>query len=559
MYKYNVTLAIWLLSVTLASSLGAQTIEDQTGGAYPSDHVFLDRLDYTYPGAGLPVPQLSSAPGAAHSIYLDFNGDHVNMNGGIFEVSCFTKASGVESLDANDVEAIFDVFLQIAESFRPFDVNVTTRLSELLSVPESQRTWLFFTIDTSRGHGGVFANDDKPALSPRIEGLISVHELGHSYNNRHYGTPGGGPSDYYYGHASGITGFYRWNTFMGNSRYGDMVQWTKGEYYNAYSAGGSNLPDNLHNIAIRTPYRADDHGNDDTSATVLSSDSEKRGIIERTEDVDYFSFTSGPGTITVDVLSLAAHSNLPLIAGLYGEMKPALDVSVRLFDSSGEVAASNPSADLDAQITFEAPAEDTYLLSVEGTGVGDPMTYPATGYTEYGSLGSYSVTASFPDAYIPDLRVSDFQNILTLPDPVGQPYIRYLRYFGQVKNFGGAPVGTMGRLQIYKHWEPDISDPDLPAPPFEDLAHAPSYWVGVHVDDLSIYTDTDGRQAGDFDETLFIDLEPLAEGLYYLYAYADDPYAPGGDAVEESDETNNVMVLDLNPDIPGAQGYVLDR
>ncbi len=64
-------LAIGFLSFALASSLGAQpVVEDQTGAPYPSDHVFLDRLDYTYPGAGLPVPQLSSEPGAANAIYL---------------------------------------------------------------------------------------------------------------------------------------------------------------------------------------------------------------------------------------------------------------------------------------------------------------------------------------------------------------------------------------------------------------------------------------------------------------------------------------------------------
>ena len=561
MYKNKVTLAIGILSFALGSSLGAQpVVEDQTGAPYPSDHVFLDRLDYTYPGAGLPVPQLSSSPGAPYAIYLDFNGDYVNRVGGIFEVSCFVKAPGIESLDANDVETIIDVFLQIAENFRSFDVNVTTKLSDFLSVPESRRTWNFFTIDSARGHGGHYGNDDHPSLSPRAEGIIAVHELGHTYGNRHYGIPGGGPWDYYYGHSSGIIGFPRWNTFMGNTFYGELHQWTKGEYYNAYSAGGAGLPDNLANIALRTPYRADDHGNSDTSATVLSSDSEKRGIIERTEDVDYFSFTSGPGTITIDVLSRAAHSGLPLIAGLYGEVHPALDVSIRLFDSTGEVAASNPGNGLDAQITFTAPAEDTYYLSIEGTGVGDPMNPPATGYTDYGSLGSYSVTASFPDAYVPDLRVSSFQTDLTLPDPVGQPLIRHLRYYGQVKNFGGEPVSTMGRLQLYKHWEPDISDPDLPAPPFEDLAHAPSYWVNVHVDNLGIYIDpADGRQAADFDETLVVDLDPLPEGIYYLYAYSDDPYAPGGDAVEESDETNNVTVLDLDPDTPGAQGYVLDR
>ncbi|MCP3963451.1 MAG: hypothetical protein GY719_36915 [bacterium] len=558
---YKKIIAIGLLSFTLGSSLRAQTVEDQTGAAYPSDHEFLDRLDYSYPGAGFPVPQLSSAPGASGAIYLDFNGGYVVRDLGTFSISCFVKAPGVESLDANDAEAIFDVFAQVAESFRSFDVNVTTKLADFLSVPETHRTWLFFTSDSSGGWGGGFGQDSRPALAHWPNGLLAVHELGHNYGNRHYGIPGGGSFDYYYGHVSGILDFPRWNTFMGYFYVGDMLQWTKGEYYNSHAAGSSALPDNLANIAARSPYRADDHGDSASFATVLSSDSEKRGVIEQTTDTDYFSFTSGPGTITIDVLSLATHPELPLIGSYYGVAHPALDLSIKLFDSSGEVAASNPSAELDAQLTFEAPVEDTYYLSIEGTGLGDPLNNPANGYTEYGSLGSYSVSASFSTAFVPDLRVSSFQTQLWNPHP-GDPayaHIKHLRYFGQVKNFGGAPVGTLGRLQMYKHHEPDLSDPGAPAPAFEDLAHAPSYWVSVHAEGMGIYTDVDGRQAGEFDETLVIDTELLPEGIYYLYAYCDDPNTPGGDAVEESDETNNVMVLDLDPDTPGAQGYVLDR
>ncbi|MEM7350383.1 MAG: hypothetical protein AAF657_06225 [Acidobacteriota bacterium] len=563
--KMNKTIRMTcLLGLALAATAQAEPVEeDQTGAAFPSVHRFYDRLDYD---AGLEVPQLSSNPGASTTIYLDFNGDDVSKGADIFKTSCFKKGQDLEYIDENDRERIYDVFAQVAESFSPFDVNVTTILLDFLAVPPGQRTWALCTEDHVRGVGGGFSlKDDNPALFPFPAGPIATHEVGHSFGMFHAGVrgPGEDPFCYYNAHSSGISGFARWNAFMGNTRLGEMFQWTNGDYLDSYQDGSTQPVDNLGHISNHSPYRPDDHGTDMMSATPLSSGATMQGIIADDTDKDFFVFTSGPGTLTIDALSLAARPmRISTPTGpVYGRTKPALDLKIELFDDTGWIAESNPVSRLDAEIEVEVVVPGTYYVSVEGVGVGDPLNSPPSGYVGYGSIGSYSIRASFNSSTTPDLQVTRFESELYNPCPTDPncAHIKNLEYSGQIKNFGTAEVSTLGRLQIYKHYEPDLSDPNAAAPPFETLEFTPSYWVGVHVEGIPIYVDTDDLQAGDFDELLVIDTEHLPDGIYYLYAYSDDPNAPGGDAVEESNELNNVMVLDVNPSVPGAQGYVLDR
>jgi hypothetical protein len=71
-----------------------------------------------------------------------------------------------------------------------------------------------------------------------------------------------------------------------------------------------------------------------------------------------------------------------------------LDAWVGLRDAAGNLLANiNPADALNASFSVVLPAAGTYTLSVQGTGKGDPLT---TGYTNYGSLGQYAVTASYP-------------------------------------------------------------------------------------------------------------------------------------------------------------------
>jgi PKD repeat protein len=193
----------------------------------------------------------------------------------------------------------------------------------------------------------------------------ATHEAGHTVGLYHDGVTGG--SAYYSGHNG-------WAAIMGVGYYQGLVQWSKGEY------PGANNTEN--DLTIMTGYgftvRPDDHGNTAASATPLvvtnSTSVSGGGIIERSTDEDHFSFLTGAGTITLNV-SAAARS-------------PNLDVKAELHDSLGGLMASaNSPTSLNASISLFLPA-GSYTLAIDGVGNGDLVT----GYSDYGSIGEYSIS-----------------------------------------------------------------------------------------------------------------------------------------------------------------------
>ncbi|MCA9020877.1 MAG: hypothetical protein KDA74_12085, partial [Planctomycetaceae bacterium] len=101
------------------------------------------------------------------------------------------------------------------------------------------------------------------------------------------------------------------------------------------------------------------------------SDGMSSGIIERNTDVDFFQFTTTGGDVIID----------PFFES------PNLDILATLYDSSGTVIqTSNPIGALNA--CFIGLVSGTYYVSIEGTGEGDVL---GTGYSDYGSLGQYTV------------------------------------------------------------------------------------------------------------------------------------------------------------------------
>lgn len=117
------------------------------------------------------------------------------------------------------------------------------------------------------------------------------------------------------------------------------------------------------------------------------------GLINSNTDSDMFKFTmasTGPLNIEVDPVSVGA----------------TLDAKVSLYDSKGTllaVAKDNPQVNdpLSATITIAQAPAGLYYVKVQGTGRGSPMAVdPAVGmtwgYTNYGSMGHYTLTVSKP-------------------------------------------------------------------------------------------------------------------------------------------------------------------
>jgi len=165
---------------------------------------------------------------------------------------------------------------------------------------------------------------------------------------------------------------------MGVGYYQNLTQWSKGEY-----SGANNAQDDFVVMgSYGLPFRTDDHGNTAGLASFIPAGASitATGIIEQRTDVDVFAFNTGAGTI-----------NLSVVPAPFG---PNLDVYAELRNGSGAlVASSNPLDFLSSSFNLSVPA-GTYYLYVDGTGKG---LVSGTGYSDYGSLGEYTINGTVID------------------------------------------------------------------------------------------------------------------------------------------------------------------
>ncbi len=328
---------------------------------------------------------LQSLPGAPGCVLLDFDGEYVvgtPWNGGV----------GINAAPAGMSDAaITEAWELVSEDFRPFRLNVTTDANVFNSYPKNRRMRCIFTptktvAPTAGGvaYIGSFSwNDDTPCwvfiLSGKSGGEAASHEIGHTFDLRHDGRTN--PVEgYYQGHGN-------WAPIMGVGYYRPISQWSKGEFANA-----DNTQDDLAVIAgtkFGVGYRNDDHGNTISTAKALVVTStgsvvaaNNTGVIERTSDLDFFSFNTSGGNISLNVNTVSRHGDL--------------DVLVRLYTQSGtEIGVFNQDG-LNATVTASLGA-GTYYISVDGTGFGNPLN---TGYSDYASLGSYTISGTIPNATV---------------------------------------------------------------------------------------------------------------------------------------------------------------
>jgi PKD repeat protein len=346
---------------------------------------------------------LNSRPGSKRVIYLDFNGHQTtgtawNASSGVSQInSPAYSTDGNTAFSDSELGAIQAMWRQVAEDFAPFDVNITTEDPGLAAINRSSSsddyygTRVVITEDNFDNCGcGGFAyltafNDVGDYYKPAFvfnssivgAGEAITHEVGHNLSLSHDGASGG--VSYYQGHGSGPTG---WAPIMGVGYNKQLVQWSKGEY-----SGANETEDDLARIPVYgAPFIADDHGGSSGAASALDTSINGSqmslsgsGLIHQRSDVDIFSFLSGGGAYTINV------DPVPV--------SPNLDIRIELRNSAGAlVASSNPGDSLPAAISGDLVAGE-YFLSVDGVGKGSPLD----GYSDYGSLGRYSVAGTVPD------------------------------------------------------------------------------------------------------------------------------------------------------------------
>jgi hypothetical protein len=319
---------------------------------------------------------LQSYPNANGVVLLDFDGQYVSGTG-------WNGGNPIDAAPSTLTEAErYEVWQLISEDYRPFRLNITTSEAVYNSYPANRRMRCIFTPTNtaSPGAGGVaFLNsftwgNETPCwvFNGGVKGAgdAGAHEVGHTFGLSHDGRTN--PVEEYY------LGQGNWAPIMGAGYYVPVVQWSKGEYANP-----SQTQDDLAIIASNTNgvgYRADDHSNTRSNATPLSISGSgsafNAGVIETTSDADFFTFTTSGGAVSLNINPADKHPNLDVLAVLY--------------DNTGAVVVSSNPDGLNANLSATLAA-GTYYLSVTGVGYGDPAT---TGYTNYGSLGYYSISGN---------------------------------------------------------------------------------------------------------------------------------------------------------------------
>lgn len=371
----------------------------------------------------LSVPEFSSLPGANHTIYLDFDGQVTtgtswNSSYGVDPIvsPAYSTDSDRLNFSTSELTNIERIWKRVSEDFAPFQVNVTTvapPVEDLMKNGTGDTKWGVRVIVTQDvafacGCGGIayinsFSwNTDTPVwvFNTSEVGVAEAasHEVGHSLGLSHDGTAS---SSYYQGHGTGTTS---WAPIMGVGYYVNVSQWDKGEYYGSNNASSTanygKGPDDLNIITTYHgfSYKVDDYGNSLATAAALPDTSgavSASGIVSTTSDVDVFQFSTAGGTVSLSIAPAALGANL--------------DVLAELLDANGQVlATSNATSTLGASFSLSLPAGQ-YFLRIDGTGVGNPAANPPTGYSDYASLGQYTISGSIVPATGDSLSISPTQ------------------------------------------------------------------------------------------------------------------------------------------------------
>lgn len=340
---------------------------------------------------------LNSFTSAPATIFVDFDGQTV--------ISPYWNAGDpIYCLPAALTNAqMIRIFNQVAEDFRPFNLNITTDSAVYFAAPLTQRQRIIVTPTSSwyGNAGGVAMTGsfrwglELPAfvfsnlLNNNVKNVAEAvsHETGHTLGLQHqssYTSTCTFQNEYNAGVGTGEIG---WAPIMGNSYNRNLSLWHNG----STQLGCNSRQDDLA-IITRTGrstnnfgYRADDvPGSRDSASNVTISNNNYaiNGFVNRTSDIDMF-------RLTLTQRSRLLLNSLPFSVA-EGNTAANIDIQVSLLNNSGSTLANyNPTASVQVAVDSTLDA-GTYYVQVTNTSNNNT--------TNYGMLGSYLMSGSVTSA-----------------------------------------------------------------------------------------------------------------------------------------------------------------
>lgn len=321
----------------------------------------------------------------------------------------------------------------------------------------------------------IFAPVARDSNAPDVGNIVS-HEVGHTFGLNHDGIG----VDEYYGDTPGEPASL-WGPIMGAPWSAPLSQWSPGDYAGASNPEQDDLAEITDTDAVartfmvfdgeemwldayctdaadpddpqpgdsvakpngeggcdpagealtiefyyagRVAYAADDHGGVPGQATALDNASgafTAAGVIGTSGEADVFTFVTdgGPVTVTAEGASVGPNADLRLEL-LDGAGARVADANPATGTDPASPATDQAANGLNAHIETELET-GVYYVRVSGAGQGEPAANTASngsGYTDYGSLGTYTLTgtaAAFDIAPITIISPQDGDEVQAAP------------------------------------------------------------------------------------------------------------------------------------------------
>ncbi len=350
----------------------------------------------------LSVPALNSHPGAAQTLYLDFDGSAAfawdngtgyvvrGPNSSIFAptpVQAFSTDGDFNNFSAAEIATIDHIYQWVAEKYSPFTINVTTvdpgfvsdGLTMTCLIAGSAGDWYGGVAGGISDIGGfidggentcfVFSADvvNNGLSGGRLEQYIGesvAHEAGHEVGLLHQRSPG---DEYYDGNIlrAPIMGG------SGNNTVGRGIWWLTNNF--AGQNSGDPVQDDLGTLTQIGPdwlkYAGDFDGGNlpfNSAGAVIPV----KGLINSTSDIDGFAFTATGSTATFAVTNWQ-----------YGGMLAPV-IKIRVSGTQTYVSGFTSTGNISSAIsTTSLTVGGNYVLEVSSQG-------------NYGDIGQYTITGS---------------------------------------------------------------------------------------------------------------------------------------------------------------------